>query len=357
MKISGIKFENMSKGRVAWVDILKALGILSIFCGHMGKDTGHLYEFVFLYHVPLFFFASGLFAGKMDGLSFWEVVKKKFNQILLPYCFLVVVNMIVLILLNEADFITYIKYVKQFIWGIRNQLPAAAMWFFSCLFCTAIIFDILRRVLKRKSLLLLVSLFCYLIAIKLFPNRPDVTPSWFFNLDSAIYYLIYYTIGYAAGDLLVGKYSGCEFKLKRLFGVVGVSLLFFYIYTVYMEKDFLGDLIISIPMVGLFYPIIRAVFIIFGNIVVAKVLGECNTVRYIGSQTLWLCGNESIAKHIMNAAAGIIGFTIEIKSALSAIVYASLLIMFIIYLLTPLEKKVFDYCVSYLGMRKVGDKG
>ena len=347
----------MSKDRVAWVDILKVLGILAIFCGHMGKNTGNLYVFVFLYHVPLFFFASGLFAGKMEGLSFWNVIKKKFNQILLPYFFLAVVNMVVLILLNEADFITYIKYVKQFIWGIRNQLPAAAMWFFSCLFCTAIIFDILRRVLKRKSLLLLVSLFSYLIAIKLFPNRPDITPSWFFNLDSAFYYLIYYTIGYVAGDLLMGKYSGCEFKLKRLFDVVGVLLLFFYIYTVYMEKAFLGDLMISIPMIGLFYPIIRAVLIIFGNIAVAKVLEECNTLRYIGSQTLWLCGNESIAKNIVNAAVGILGGSIEIRNALSAIIYASALILFIIYLLMPLEKKAFHYCFTYLKAREMGDKG
>lgn len=40
--------------RIVWVDNLKALGILAIFCGHMGQYTGYLYEFVFTFHVPLF---------------------------------------------------------------------------------------------------------------------------------------------------------------------------------------------------------------------------------------------------------------------------------------------------------------
>jgi len=40
--------------RYEWVDVLKALGIFSIYLGHFGKATGKLYPFVFEYHVPLF---------------------------------------------------------------------------------------------------------------------------------------------------------------------------------------------------------------------------------------------------------------------------------------------------------------
>ena len=48
--------------RLEWADVLKALGIIAIYVGHFGKDAGGLYLFVFSYHVPLFFFAAGLFA-------------------------------------------------------------------------------------------------------------------------------------------------------------------------------------------------------------------------------------------------------------------------------------------------------
>lgn len=300
-----------------------------------------------------FFFASGLFAGKLENLSLREAVKKKVDQILVPYIFLVVVNMIVLVLLNQANFITYIKYVKQFIWGIRNHVPIAAMWFFSCLFCTAIIFDVLRRVLKKKSLLLVTSLFIYLITITILPNRPNAAPSWFFNLDSALYYLIYYTVGYMVGSLLINQHFMCAFKMKPVFGIVGIAILFFYIFTVYEEMDLLGEVLLSIPVLGLFYPIIRALLIIMGNVVVAKALEQSKIIAYIGSQTLWLCGNESVAKYVMEATVGILGLSIDIKSALAAIVYANILSLFIIYLLMPLEKKVFNYCIDFLGRKEV----
>lgn len=55
--LNGITEKN--RLRIAWIDILKALGILAIFCGHMGDGTGHLNRFVFMYHVPLFFSLRG----------------------------------------------------------------------------------------------------------------------------------------------------------------------------------------------------------------------------------------------------------------------------------------------------------
>ncbi len=262
--------------------------------------------FVFYYHVPLFFFASGLFADRMKDLSLWETIKKKAYQILLPYLFLIIINMIVLVFLGEADFITYIKYVKQFIWGIRNQMPAASLWFFFCLFCVAVLFDLLRRVLKRKSLLFLASLLFYLTAVMLLPNRPDITPSWFFNVDSACYYLIYYTTGYIAKEALFEDRTEGQAWWIKWAEFFGIGTVFAYSYTVYMKKDFLGELFALVPLLGgLFYPIIRAMLIITGNIIVAKTLTGSKKLSYIGTQPLWLCGNEAIAKHIMNALAGI----------------------------------------------------
>ena len=49
------------KTRIEWIDILKLLGMIAIFCGHLGEGSGRLRTFVFYYHVPLFFFASGRF--------------------------------------------------------------------------------------------------------------------------------------------------------------------------------------------------------------------------------------------------------------------------------------------------------
>ena len=49
----------MSK-RIDYMDILKALAIIAVVIGHC--DSPHpLYNFIYLYHMPLFFFISGYF--------------------------------------------------------------------------------------------------------------------------------------------------------------------------------------------------------------------------------------------------------------------------------------------------------
>ena len=99
-----------------------------------------------------------------------------------------------------------------------------------------------------------------------------------------------------------------------------------------------------------------APLIIEGNILMAKLLTGNRAIGYIGAHTLWLCGNESVAKHMVKALAGILGFSIEINNALAAIVYAVVLILFIIYILMPMEKAVYNKCISYIGVKGEKDK-
>ena len=66
--------------RVAWIDDLKGLGIVLIVAGHcfatlMNMTDGlsqrlmrSFFDFVYLFHVPLFFMLSGLtFSGKQEN--------------------------------------------------------------------------------------------------------------------------------------------------------------------------------------------------------------------------------------------------------------------------------------------------
>ncbi|HFO9614052.1 TPA: acyltransferase family protein, partial [Escherichia coli] len=47
--------------RLEWIDSLKAVAIFWIYLGHFGDNAKQLYPFVFSFHVPLFFFISGIF--------------------------------------------------------------------------------------------------------------------------------------------------------------------------------------------------------------------------------------------------------------------------------------------------------
>ena len=273
----------MEKNRIAWVDLLKLAGILAVFCGHLhfGEGTDLLYQFVFLYHVPLFFFAAGIFADRLETVTFREAVLKKGRQLLLPYSFFVLLSMTVIVLTDSVDFITCLKYGKQFVWGIRNQMPAPALWFFPCLFVMSVCFDLLRRLLKRKGLLTIAALFLYFLSVSVFPHNPGVEPSWFFNVDSACYYMIYYALGYSFGGLLK-KEVICRKKWEKFLALAGTMLLACYVVMLYTGEDILGDIFLQIiPFAGFLYPVIRALLIICLHIVLARSLAAALPSRIV----------------------------------------------------------------------------
>lgn len=338
----------MKARRVEWIDIFKLLGIAAIFCGHLGRETGGLHDFVFFYHVPLFFFASGIFAGRLEGLSVWKSVRKRFEQIMFPYVFFVAVSMIVIILTTNENIYTYFGYGKQFVFGIRNQMYASSLWFFWCLFCMSIIFDLLRRIFRNPVILLLISAVICLVTIFVFPNRPDAMPSWIFNIDSALYYLIYYAVGYLFRERLTEEKRELSVQGKLL-QLCCIALLAGYTLLVYMQKDVLGNALCrSIPRMGEIYPIIRAFLLILFQIVLAKLLTGIGNLHEVGAQTLWMCGNEFVVKRIFTALSDIVGLQIEITSALAAVIYACAMIWFIYKVLMPLEQKVYQRLLGIL---------
>lgn len=336
-----MRVSRMKEQRVEWIDIFKLFGIVAIYCGHLGRETGGLHDFVFLYHVPLFFFASGIFADHMENLSFWEAVQKKIRQIIVPYLFFVAVSMIMILLTTDENIYTYLGYGKQFIWGIRNQMYASSLWFFSCLFCMSIIFDLLRRIFKKRILLLIVSIAIYFVTVFVLPNRPDAAPSWVFNIDSALYYLIYYTAGYLFHERLTEERKNIS-NPEKLLCLAGVVFLMGYTLLVYMRKDILADFLYrSIPGVKFVYPVIRALLLILFQIALAKLFVGIGNLHAVGAQTLWMCGNEFVVKKIFAALAETVGIQIEITSALSAVLYACVLIGFVYKVLMPAEKKIY----------------
>lgn len=335
----------MEKERIAWLDIAKLFGIIAIFCGHLGLETGNLHDFVFKYHVQLFFFVSGIFAVRLEQMSFKEAVKKRFEQIIVPYTFLVMITMLMIIVMQEKVFITYLKYLKQFIWGIRNQMYAPALWFFSCLFCMSVLFEVLRRLLKSNVLVFIAAICIYILSITCLLNRPDRQPSLFFNIDSACFYLIYYTLGFLYGRWLQKSAGGTQREDRiRVVSLVGIVVLSCYVVLVYIGEDI--DIFAKLtyhqfPVLNEIYCIVRTLLLIIFNLALVRLLAGFGKLADIGTQTLWLCGNEFIVKQIFNAAASIFGCQITISSALAAVIYAVEMTVFIMKVLVPIEMKLY----------------
>ncbi|WP_261379745.1 acyltransferase family protein [Bacillus licheniformis] len=69
--------------RIEWIDVSKGVGIILVVLGHT-PTPDWLKTFIFAFHMPLFFFLSGLVYH--DGnMTFTSFLLKKIKTLLLPY--------------------------------------------------------------------------------------------------------------------------------------------------------------------------------------------------------------------------------------------------------------------------------
>lgn len=81
----------MDKTRETWVDIAKGIGIILVIMGHANCPNlphGIIYSF----HMPLFFFLSGLFISRQCENNFRIYLKKNFKSLLLPYFYFNIIS-------------------------------------------------------------------------------------------------------------------------------------------------------------------------------------------------------------------------------------------------------------------------
>lgn len=159
--------------------------------------------------------------------------------------------------------------------------------------------------------------------------------------------MIYYTIGYLVRGKL--REERTDFSVRdRIFQLAGVIFLAGYAVLVYLHIDnFTACFYEVIPAIKYIYPIVHTLLLIGFQIALAKLLAGTGNLHEVGTQTMWLCGNEFVVKKIFTALADMVGVQIEIGSAFSAIVYVFILICFIYKLLLPWEKKLYQKCLAY----------
>lgn len=75
---------NNPKERIFAFDAAKAIGIFFIVIGHVFHDQGIYAQYVYSFHVPLFFFLTGVtFSRGKNG--FWKFLIQKLTRLLVPF--------------------------------------------------------------------------------------------------------------------------------------------------------------------------------------------------------------------------------------------------------------------------------
>lgn len=147
-----------SKPTVDWIDVTRGLGIYLVVLGHANIDH-RLQQFIYLFHMPLFFFLSGyLHTVKAD---FGRFFKKKVIHLLLPYASF-------MLLLYPLEFVRIALHhegrhalghaVLAALWGgSRLQGTYGVFWFLPCLFFTQQLMNFILASCRLRTVIGLVS--------------------------------------------------------------------------------------------------------------------------------------------------------------------------------------------------------
>ena len=100
------------KVQIAWVNILKFIGILSVILGHISSP---FWTFIFSWHMPLFFMVSGFFINFEWSIK--EFIIKDFNKLMIPYVIFALLGLLLEILKrlilhwNNLDILVQLKWI------------------------------------------------------------------------------------------------------------------------------------------------------------------------------------------------------------------------------------------------------
>lgn len=84
------------------MDVAKCFGIFAIYLGHYRYSTGNAFNFVFAYHVPLFFLLSGCVESLNPDTSLKTCIRKTLRGIFLPWFIFCLLSVVVYALENDS---------------------------------------------------------------------------------------------------------------------------------------------------------------------------------------------------------------------------------------------------------------
>ena len=331
----------MARERIKWLDVLKCIGIIEIFFGHLGITSSFLWAFVWSHHVPLFFFASGCVVSH-EKVPIKSVLLKKIRTLLIPWLCFAMFSTVLYALSNNLEASSLLNVLFLLVKGcIRNSFFAGSLWFLTCLFVICIVFELIKR-LKNNVLIFLICFGLFIVSETALPFRPAIQPSYIWNIDSAMYYIVYYALGYIMCPL-INKFLNLKDNVLKKLGLFLSGLAsFIFCIAVYFKKNPL-KLIETKPPISSIINLITSIIIIWALICISFLLQNISLLSKIGQNTLYACGNEYIITTLIECIFAALGLKLSFPNSLIGLMYSLFMLFIILKFLTPPEKKLVNF--------------
>ncbi len=175
------------ENRLTYLDSAKGIGIILIILGHVLPSNNYIRNWIYSFHVPLFFIISGMLLSYKSSWIYKDkksIIKNKAKQILYPYAtfsmlaiFIMFLQEVIrLLLFNNASFAPILVNVifTVFLDGYMS------LWFLPALFLAELMFIFIYRSKLNKPLILIALVIMEILGCSIVQN----------NLNSYIFLLL-----------------------------------------------------------------------------------------------------------------------------------------------------------------------
>ena len=151
--------------RLAYVDMAKGIGMLAIIWGHI-MLSGWSNNLVYSFHIPLFFFLSGMMFNGSKYADFGSLVKRRAKTLLLPYLMFSFVTWLlwaILSVVSHSGANLFRPLLQTFIAQGSGgfMVHNVPLWFVTCLFVVEVIYYFVQKLPDWANVL--ICIVCALI--------------------------------------------------------------------------------------------------------------------------------------------------------------------------------------------------
>ena len=173
--------EQASKIRIQWIDIAKLLGIYLVILGHIPMTTSCLTTLIYSFHMPLFFFLSGIM---VKNEKIYETVTRSFKTLIVPYVCFYLINLLYFFInasfrkpeLLEGYLLK--SFLGMFVGVVFDTdfstMVSHPLWFLLGLFWCRLLYSIIKNISGNHNRIVQI-IFCIIFVIVAFLLKKNQT--------------------------------------------------------------------------------------------------------------------------------------------------------------------------------------
>ncbi len=293
--------------RISSIDIAKALGMLTIMWGHVRLGSWST-AFVYAFHIPLFFFLSGLVFNRDRYRDFNEFIKKRIKSLLIPYVIFSFITWIIWVAFSYVTHLDVESYWMPFAQTFIAQgsggflVHDVPLWFVTCLFVIEMIYYFLS---KLDSIWVIITTFTMAIA-----SYSAIEYCSYIDITLMPWNMEVVCLGipiYAIGHLIARKWSIQKMQLLVLSNqILSIIIVFFCAAVVFAGSQYNGTISFGHSELG------KNVFVTYAcsfvgtaMIIILSMVMACYSNSLIKS-LLWFGRNSFNAMAIHNPIKGFV---------------------------------------------------